>query len=321
MQAFILFAILIVAAVAIARAFQRRRRLTVHDPDGRQVTRDIDGGTIRNIGLVFAGVVLALVLFSSVRVVPVGHALVVFNTVTKSFNTARQGVALVVPIITSTALYDLRRLEYTMTANRGEGRRANTDDSIWSPTQEGLQVGIDLTIWHHIDPVRVAEIHQRIGPDFEEKIIRPAVRSVIRLVISEFAVMDVYSAKRASIQTEINQKLRVLLEKDGFMIDEVVLRDVRFTDDFAKAIEQKQIAQQTAEQMKYTLEKEQREAERKVIEANGRAKAIEIINHALAQNPNYIKYLYVDKLSDKISVIVSDQATIMDLKGILDSRK
>jgi len=99
-----------------------------------------------------------------------------------------------------------------------------------------------------------------------------------------------------------------------------VLRDVRFTPEFSKAIEAKQIAQQAAEQMKYTLEKEQREAERKVIEARGRANAIEVINRALAQNPNYIKYLYVDKLSDKISVIVSDQNTIMDLKGILGEK-
>jgi prohibitin 2 len=166
----------------------------------------------------------------------------------------------------------------------------------------------------------VTQIHQKIGPDYEEKIIRPAVRSVIRLVISEYPVMDVYSAKRAAIQDEINVKLKALVEKDGFVIDEVVLRDVRFTDQFTKAIEAKQIAQQAAEQMKYVLEKESREAERKVIEASGRAKAIETINEALRQNPNYIRYLYVDKLSDKISVIVSDQNTIMDLKGILEAK-
>ncbi len=166
----------------------------------------------------------------------------------------------------------------------------------------------------------MVQIHQKIGPDYEEKIIRPAVRSVIRLVISEYAVMDVYSSKRAKIQDEINEKIKLLVEKDGFIVDEVVLRDVRFTDDFGKAIEAKQIAQQSAEQMKYVLEKEQREAERKVIEAKGRAQAIETINEALRQNPNYIRYLYVDKLSDKISVIVSDQNTIMDLKGILESK-
>ena len=91
--------------------------------------------------------------------------------------------------------------------------------------------------------------------------------------------------------------------------------------EFSKAIEAKQIAQQAAEQMNYTLQKEQKEAERKVIEARGRANAIDVINLALAKNPNYIKYLYVDKLSDKVDVIVSDQSTIMDLKGILGSRQ
>jgi regulator of protease activity HflC (stomatin/prohibitin superfamily) len=258
-----------------------------------------------------------ITLLTTIRVVPVGHALVVFNTVTKGFNVAQQGITFVPPFITVTQEYDLRRMEYTMSSSVGEGRKTNVDDSLWSPTQEGLQVGIDLTVWHHLDPMRVAQIHQKIGPDYEEKIIRPAVRSVIRLVISEYPVMDVYSAKRAAIQDEINVKIKQLIEKDGFVIDEVVLRDVRFTDEFTKAIEAKQVAQQGAEQMKYTLEKEQKEAERKVIEATGRANAIEVINKALAQNPNYIKYLYVDKLSDKISVIVSDQSTIMDLKGML----
>ena len=60
--------------------------------------------------------------------------------------------------------------------------------------------------------------------------------------------MDVYSSKRALIQDEINQKTKALVEKDGFIVDELVLRDVRFTPEFAKAIEAKQIAQQSAEQ-------------------------------------------------------------------------
>jgi prohibitin 2 len=295
----------------------KRTGVRVHDPSGRVVSIGPPAGFGR-IVLIGAVALFALItLATTIRVVPVGHALVIFNTVTRSFNVAQQGITFVPPFVSVTQEYDLRRMEYTMSSSVGEGRKAESDDSLWSPTQEGLQVGIDLTVWHHLDPLRVAQIHQKIGPDYEEKIIRPAVRSVIRLVISEYAVMDVYSAKRAAIQDEINRKIKQLVEKDGFMIDEVVLRDVRFTPEFTKAIEAKQVAQQAAEQMKYTLEKEQKEAERKVIEATGRANAIEVINKALAQNPNYIKYLYVDKLSDKINVIVSDQSTIMDLKGML----
>ncbi|HET6373794.1 MAG TPA: prohibitin family protein [Candidatus Polarisedimenticolia bacterium] len=298
---------------------QGRRRLQVLDEDGRPLEW-ASPRTRRTLIVGIPALVVLVLLTASVHVVPVGHALVVFNTVTRGFRSAPPGVTFVWPLISVTELYDLRRLEYTMSAATGEGRRANVDDSLWSPTQEGLQVGIDLTVWHHLDPSKVIEIHKGIGPDYEEKIIRPAIRSVIRLVISEYAVMDVYSSKRAGIQDEINRKVKDLIEKDGFVVDELVLRDVRFTDQFAKAIEAKQIAQQSAEQMKYVLEKEQKEAERKVIEASGRARAIETINEALRQNPNYIRYLYVDKLSDKISVIVSDQDTIMDLKGILENR-
>jgi regulator of protease activity HflC (stomatin/prohibitin superfamily) len=316
MIGFVIFLVVAIPVLVIL-ARQIRRSFDVRDAEGRRLRSGMPG----RVGLVVVLLIALLVLMvGSIRVVPVGHALVIFNTITTGFRLSSQGVTFVWPVISQTQQYDLRRVEYTMSKASGEGRRADSDDSLWSPTQEGLQVGIDITVWHHLDPIRVVDIHQKIGPDFEEKIIRPAVRSVIRLVISEYGVMEVYSAKRALIQDEINVKLKALVEKDGFIIDEVVLRDVRFTDEFTKAIEAKQIAQQSAEQMKYVLEKEQREAERKVIEAQGRAKAIETINEALRQNPNYIRYLYVDKLSDKISVIVSDQNTIMDLKGIMENK-
>ncbi len=319
MMGLFLFLMLVAGAGVLWRFLSGRGAVHVHDADGRRISTD---GTVvaRTLAIIAGPLLLLIVLATSFRVVPVGHALVIFNTLTRGFRLARQGITFVPPFVSVTADYDLRRLEYTMSGVSGEGRRANIDDSLWSPTQEGLQVGIDLTVWHHVDPRQVIAIHQKIGPDYEEKIIRPAVRSVIRLVISEYPVMDVYSARRAQIQDEINRKIKSLVEKDGFLIDEVVLRDVRFTPEFSKAIEAKQIAQQAAEQMRYTLEKEGKEAERKVIEARGRANAIEVINRALAQNPNYIKYLYVDKLSDKIAVIVSDQNTIMDLKGILGER-
>jgi len=321
MAGFFFFLFLVVLGLAIWRFVSSRRRPRVHDAEGRRVfpTTAADlSGWIAGLAL---PIVLILLAASSVRIVPVGQALVIFNTVTRGFRIAQQGITFVPPFISSTAKYDLRRLEYTMSGVSGEGRKAEIDDSIWSPTQEGLTVGIDLTAWHHLDPARLIHIHQRIGPDYEEKIIRPAVRSTIRLVISEYPVMDVYSAKRALIQEEINRKLKALVEKDGFVIDDVVLRDVRFSETFAKAIEAKQIAQQGAEQMRYTLEKEQREAERKVIEARGRATAIEVISKSLAQNPDYIRYLYVDKLADDVSVIVSDQSTIMDLKGVLERKR
>lgn len=272
---------------------------------------------IYKLALITVSLLFLALVAVSIRYVPVGHAMVKFNIVTKQFSVSGEGITLVFPFVYNTYIYDLRRQEYTMTSRKGEGKKANIDDSLWAPTSEGLQVGIDLTTWYRVNPDKLVYIHRKIGPDYSEKIVRPTIRSVVRLVISEYKVMDVYSAKRRVIQSEIQERIKKILEPDGFIIDGVVLRDVHFTPGFAKAIEEKQIAQQEAERMNYVLLKEQKEAERKKIEAEGEAKKIEIVSKALNQNPKYLKYLYVSKLSDKVKVIVADQPTILDLKDIL----
>ncbi len=308
-----LIALIIIIIVGVGYwIYQTSTRIVVVEKAGQVFTARklyINPKTILPIVIL----IIALFIVISVRIIPVGHAMVKFNILTKRFSVSNEGIAIVPPFIYKTYIYDMRRQEYTMSARKGEGKRPNIDDSLWSPTKEGLQVGIDLTAWYRINPDSLIEVHRRIGPDYDEKVIRPAIRSVVRHVISEYPIMDVYSAKRREIQEEILKRVRQLLEPDGFIIEEIVLRDVHFTPDFAKAVEEKQIAQQEAERMKYVLEKEKLEAERKRIEAEGKAKAIEIVSRKLKEYPEYIKYLYVDKISDKISVIVSDQGTILNL--------
>ena len=269
-----------------------------------------------------ASIIITAILFLifgpfAVKIVPVGNALVIFNVINKRYYVSREGINYIPPIINRTAMYDLHRQEYTMSAKTEERRRAD-EDALWAPTSEGLRVGMDITCWYRLDPQRIGEIHQQIGPDYEEKVIRPAVRSTVRMVVSNYPVMQINSGKREEIQDLINQRVKDIIEKDGFILDGIFLRNVSFSDEFAKAIEQKQVTQQQAEQMKFTLEKEQMEAQRKAIEAEGKAKAIEIVSAQLRLNPQYIRYLYVDKLAGDIKVIVTDQPTLMDLKGFLE---
>jgi regulator of protease activity HflC (stomatin/prohibitin superfamily) len=315
-----LIVFLIILAISGYWLYRQLTRVVLLEKGGEVITVRRLHITPQTVGI-FVGLLILLLIAVSIRIVPVGHALVKFNVITKKFSYSREGLTFVPPFIFKTYMYDMRRLEYTMSSRKGEGKKPNIDDSLWSPTKEGLQVGIDLTCWYRINPDKLIELHQRIGPDFEEKVVRPAIRSVVRHVISEYPIMDVYSAKRKLIQDEIYDKIKSLLGPDGITVEQVVLRDVHFTPDFSKAIEEKQIAQQEAERMKYVLEKEQMEAKRKQIEAEGKARAIEIVSKELKKHPEYVNYLYVDKLSDKVQVIISDQRTILDLKGILKSSK
>ncbi|MFH1613214.1 MAG: prohibitin family protein [bacterium] len=316
MEKFILF---LVVVSLIIYYIQKISLLKKSDKFGKVI--DISSN-LSKMKIVFIAIIVFIIIFflSSIRIIPVGHRLVVFNNITKNIFSVGQGINFVMPGVIVTKMYDVRMQEYTMSGKIGEGKKTNWDDSLWSPTKEGLQIGIDLTCWYRLNPKKITKIHNEIGPDFEEKIIRPTIRSIVRLVISEYEVMDIYSEKRSNVQDEINKRIKIKLEKNGFIVDDVILRDVLFTADFAKSIEEKQVAQQEAKKMDFLIEKERKEAERKVIEAEGKKKSINIINEALRNNPNYIKYLYVEKLSDKISVIVSDQSTIMDLKGLIKEK-
>lgn len=316
MVSFVLF--LLVLAIITVAIWKFATRVVVKEGVRGEIFTRTKVSWLRALPILAIGIFILIILPASIRVVPVGHALVIFNILNKKYRLASEGINFVLPLVNHTQMYDLRRQEYTMAKVHGEGRRANVDDALWSPTAEGLQVGLDLTAWHRVDRSRVIDVHRKIGPDYEEKVVRPALRSVVRHVVSEFRVLDVYSEKRKEIEQLINKKVKELVEKDGFIIDEIILRDVTFTSEFAKAIEEKQVAEQDAKKMEYVLEKESKEAERKIIEAGGKAQAIEIVQVALRKSPDYINYLYVDKLSDKIKVIVSDQSTIMDLKGMLE---
>jgi prohibitin 2 len=316
MIGFLVVILLVGVGVLLFFGFRLQRMLVK-----RQSTGEVDKTRRRAKPVAYilggAAVLFLAILVSFIRVVPVGHALVIFWIIPKTYSVAREGINFIPPLITNTSLYDLRRIDYTMSSMSEEGRRKGSDDALWAPTREGLQVGLDLTVWYRVAPERVFDIHRLIGPDFEEKVVRPAIRSIVRMSMSGYSIMDIYSNKREEIQDEIYKKIKKQLSPDGIIIEGVAIRNVQFTAEFAKSVEEKQIAQQRAQKMEYVLEEERKEAERKEIEANGKAKAIKIVSRELRANPNYIKYLYVDKIADDVKVIVSDQSTIMDLKGLI----
>ena len=66
-----------------------------------------------------------------------------------------------------------------------------------------------------------------------------------------FPVVDVYSGKRQMIVEQIQTTLRPKFLQNYLILDEVLLRDIRFSKEFQAAIEQKQVAQQASEQMVY----------------------------------------------------------------------
>jgi regulator of protease activity HflC (stomatin/prohibitin superfamily) len=71
------------------------------------------------------------------------------------------------------------------------------------------------------------------------RLVQPQIQNVARMVVSEYAVMDVYGKTRSGIQRQMFDRLRGMFAKDGIVLEDVLLRNVAFSQDFEKAVEAK----------------------------------------------------------------------------------
>jgi prohibitin 2 len=264
------------------------------------------GNMSKNIGKsILIGVIVIFVLifmFKIYIVVDPGERAVIFNKATGNLRvTPNEGFYFLIPLIEEPTVYDIKAKTYTMSIAPLEGEMKG-DDSLQALTSDGQTVLLDISVRYHPDGDNLIKLHRRLGVDFVNKVLRPQVRGIVRMIVSDYPVLDVYSGKRMLIQSEIEKRLGESFKKNFIICDEVLLRNVQFSQEFQQAIENKQIAQQQAQAMKYILEKQEMEKKRKIIEAEGESESIKL-------------------LSPNIQAIVTDQNTIFNFSDFIKGQK
>ena len=224
------------------------------------------------------------------------------------------------PFIETPTTYEVRTNTYTMSGTDDEGNKAG-DDSVTALSADGQKVRIDVSWRYHLMPNEIYKLHDQIGPNYIEKVIRPEGQTVIRNIISGYTVTQLYSAARQDIQAKMAEQMAAGLSKSYIALDELLLRNIGFSDAFATAIEQKQVALQDAERMKYVLQKEESEKQRKIIQATGEAEAIRRRGTALKECPVLIQYEYVEKLAPNVKAVIADQKMLMNIGSIFDQKE
>lgn len=272
------------------------------------------------------GILLVLVLFLLPRcllVVQPGYEAVIFNRVVGTeLSARREGVHLLIPVVQFPVLYDVRTQTYSM-ASQSEDRAARVNDSLTALTADGQRVDLDISVRYRLDPGRVAQLHQNVGPSYLAKIIRPASQAVVRNVIARYSAIGVYSEQRGEIQDTIQTELEALMQPEGILLQSLLLRNVEFSREFQSAIEAKQIAEQEKQREVFRVEQAELIKQRMIVKAEGDAESIRLKGEALKANPDVIRLEYVRNLPDGIKTIVSGQNTILNFGDFLsgDSEK
>jgi prohibitin 1 len=138
------------------------------------------------------------------------------------------------------------------------------------PSKEGLTIRSEISILYRIKPEAAPKIVQGIGLNYESEVILPVFRSSAADITAKFLAKDMHSGERAIIEGAIRKQMVDILDPKGFVIDNVLLKSISLPGGLARTIEEKLQAEQEAQRMEFVKEREKRDAERRIIEAEGK---------------------------------------------------
>jgi regulator of protease activity HflC (stomatin/prohibitin superfamily) len=193
-------------------------------------------------------------------------------------------------------------------------RLKDVKENVDVTSQEGLSLNLDVSLQYKLDPQKAATVYKTIGTD-ETQLVISRFRSTVRAITANYPASAIYSTKRQEIAQKIDQQLTQDIPTLGFIVEEALLRNVKMPDVLQAAIQNKLKVEQENQQMKFVLEKERQEAERKRIEAQGIADSQKIISAGLTNQMLQLRAIEAtEKLAQsnnsKIVIIGSEKGGI-----------
>lgn len=241
----------------------------------------------------------------------------------------RSGLHWIVPLAERVEQYPIYWQTYTMSTEPFEGTKVG-NDTISARSSDGQAVYLDSSILFRIDPNEAIRVHIDFQDRYIDDFVRPIMRGVIRTEVSQFTVDEINSSRRKDLEANLEEILREEFSQKGFVLDKFLLRNIAFSDQYATAIEQKQVAEQERIQREYEAEQArklaagqrdkskieaegvaeairltgQAEADVILLKAQAEAEALNLINKILTQNKDLITFRYIDKLAPGIKVML-----------------
>jgi len=270
------------------------------------ILRAIDRSWLELFGLAAVGLLLLLVFWPMiVYTVPAGHAGVLWyrffgGTVTKPERILREGLHIIFPW-DKIFIYD--------------ARLQRLDDSVVGLTVDGLSVTLKLAARFSIEKNYAGYLHQALGESYKDTLIHPQLRTTALTYISEQNAEDLYSTRRTSIQSFIENHLQtafagistnVAFEESYIKLEDVLIEEIKLPEFVKQAIEEKEKVRHMSDAYEFRIEMEQKERQRKRIEAEGIRNFQEIVAPGITDS-----YLRWRGIEATLKLAESDNAKVV----------
>lgn len=249
-----------------------------------------------------AGVIAtALLIFVSIfwpfTQVDAGHSGVVLNWGAASGTVWQPGLHFRVPIMQKVAIIDTRTVKHEVQA--------------LAYSKDIQTVDAKVALNYHVDSQSVNWIYQNIGRDYEVRVIDPSIQESVKAATAKFTAQELIE-QRPKVKDEIKVQLLDRLSAKHLVVDDFSIVNFDFSDEYEKAVEQKQVAQQDALKAENTLKQVQIEAEQRVAQARAEAEAIKIQAQAITQQggQSYVDLQAIQKWDGKLPAQMIPNSTL-----------
>lgn len=235
--------------------------------------QEFDLRKILPVGIVIAVVIFIVIFWSRMTItIDAGHAGVLFETFSGGVDTETtygEGFHFLAPW-NEMIVYETRQQEIA------------EDMNVLS--SNGLEIKADVSAWYRPEYEKIGHLHANIGKDYLRRIVIPALRSSARSVIGRYTPEQIYSTKRDAIQDEIYEEAKQILDEKYVDLTQILIRSIVLPSTIKAAIEGKLKQEQESLEYEFKLQKAQKEAQRQIIDAEGKAEANRILNASLTSN-------------------------------------
>jgi regulator of protease activity HflC (stomatin/prohibitin superfamily) len=197
-----------------------------------------------------------------------------------------------------------------------EVRTQKVVENAASASKDLQDVSTQVALNYHLNPDRAQIVYQRLGFDYGNRVITPAIQESVKQVTARFNAEELIT-KRETVKNQIEEQIKARLAPYNIIVDAISITEFQFSQQFRTAVEAKVEAQQRALQAQNELRRIQIEAQQNeakaigeqkaniaraegikqsnVLQAEGEAQAITIIDQQLRNNPSYLEWLKTTK--------------------------